>query len=289
MALGKNKKLGKKGHGKKIIDPLSRKEWYDFKAPVPFNQRSFGKTLVTKSSGTRIATDYVKGRVVEQSLAELSEKNDSAQWRKIRLIVDEIDGHTAKTSFYGMDVTRDKLFQMIRKWHTLIETFVDAKTADGYVFRIFVIGFTKRHAKQIKKKAYAKSSQIREIRKKITDHLQAELAKLSINDVVRNFTADKFNEKITEITRSVYPLNNVTIRKVKVLKRPKIDAIKMNEMYQHDKRPTQIGGKEGEDEAAENVLSKEKRQRGARGDRPPRREGGERPPRRAPAGGEKKQ
>jgi small subunit ribosomal protein S3Ae len=110
MALGKNKKLGKKGHNKKVIDPLSRKEWYDFKAPVPFNQRSFGKTLVTKSSGTRIATDFVKGRVVEQSLAELNDKAESAQWRKIRLIVDEIDGHTAKTSFYGMDVTRDKLF-----------------------------------------------------------------------------------------------------------------------------------------------------------------------------------
>ncbi len=110
MAIGKSKKLGKKGHKKNVIDPLSRKEWYDLKAPVPFNQCSFGKTLVTKSSGTRLATDFIKGRVVEQSLAELNDKAESAQWRKIRLIADEIDGHTAKTSFYGMDVTRDKLF-----------------------------------------------------------------------------------------------------------------------------------------------------------------------------------
>jgi len=28
MAIGKSKKLGKKGRGKKAIDPLSRKEWY---------------------------------------------------------------------------------------------------------------------------------------------------------------------------------------------------------------------------------------------------------------------
>jgi len=30
---------------------MSRKEWYDMKAPVPFNPKSFGKTCVTKSGG----------------------------------------------------------------------------------------------------------------------------------------------------------------------------------------------------------------------------------------------
>jgi len=256
MALGKNKKLGKKGHGKKTVDPLSRKEWYDFKAPVPFNSRSFGKTLVTKSQGTRIATDYVKGRVVEQSLAELNEKTET-QWRKIRLIVDEVEGKTAKTSFYGMDITRDKLFQMIRKWQTLIDTFVDAKTADGYIFRVFVIAFTKRHQKQIKKKAYAKNSHIREIRRKINTYLATELGKLSINDIVRTFIGDKLGEQITKLCQLIYPLTNVTIRKVKVIKRPKIDAIKINEMYTHEKQAKSIGGKEGEDEGAENTLVKE--------------------------------
>jgi len=54
MAIGKNKRLskGKKGGKKKIIDPLSRKEWFDFKAPPPFESRSFGKTLITKTQGT---------------------------------------------------------------------------------------------------------------------------------------------------------------------------------------------------------------------------------------------
>jgi small subunit ribosomal protein S3Ae len=53
MAIGKNKKLSKKGKGlkKKTVDPLSRKEWFDLRAPVPFKSGSFGKTLVNKSAG----------------------------------------------------------------------------------------------------------------------------------------------------------------------------------------------------------------------------------------------
>ena len=56
MAIGKNKKLSKKGKGlkKKTIDPLSRKEWFDLRAPIPFKSGSFGKTLVNKTSGQSI-------------------------------------------------------------------------------------------------------------------------------------------------------------------------------------------------------------------------------------------
>lgn len=37
MAQGKNKKnYGKKGQKKKVVDPMSRKEWFQLKAPAPF-------------------------------------------------------------------------------------------------------------------------------------------------------------------------------------------------------------------------------------------------------------
>lgn len=53
MAVGKNKKMGKKGAKKKVIDPFTRKEWYDVKAPAMFANRNIGKTLVNKTQGTR--------------------------------------------------------------------------------------------------------------------------------------------------------------------------------------------------------------------------------------------
>jgi ribosomal protein S3AE len=49
---------------------MSKKDWLDFKAPAPFDSKSFGKTCITKTTGTRIATELIKGRVVEASLAD---------------------------------------------------------------------------------------------------------------------------------------------------------------------------------------------------------------------------
>lgn len=34
------------------VDPFSKKDWYDVKAPSMFNQRNVGKTLVTRTQGT---------------------------------------------------------------------------------------------------------------------------------------------------------------------------------------------------------------------------------------------
>uniref|UniRef100_A0A8C0LLA6 40S ribosomal protein S3a n=1 Tax=Canis lupus dingo TaxID=286419 RepID=A0A8C0LLA6_CANLU len=91
MAVGKNKRLtkgGKKGAKKKVVDPFSKKDyWYDVKAPAMFNIRNIGKTLVTRTQGTKIASDDLKGRVFEVSLADL--QNDEVAFRKFKLITED--------------------------------------------------------------------------------------------------------------------------------------------------------------------------------------------------------
>jgi small subunit ribosomal protein S3Ae len=81
---------------------------------------------------------------------------------------------------------------------------------------------------------------------------------MSINEIVRNLvTMEKLTEDITKECRLIFPLQNVTIRKVKVLKRPKIDAVKLNEMYSHEKQVNyNKGGANDEDDSAQNTLSK---------------------------------
>lgn len=36
------------------MDPFSRKDWYDIKAPTMFTVRNIGKTLVTRTQGTKV-------------------------------------------------------------------------------------------------------------------------------------------------------------------------------------------------------------------------------------------
>jgi hypothetical protein len=50
MAIGKNKK-GKKGGRKKVIEPMTRKDWYDVQVPATFANRKMGKTLVNRTAG----------------------------------------------------------------------------------------------------------------------------------------------------------------------------------------------------------------------------------------------
>ena len=39
------------------VDPFSKKDWYDIKAPSAFTVRNVGKTLVTRTAGTKVGPD----------------------------------------------------------------------------------------------------------------------------------------------------------------------------------------------------------------------------------------
>ena len=82
-------KSGKKGVKKKIIDPFTRKDWYDIKAPSVFKVRDVGKTLVNRTQGTKLASDGLKGRVYEVSLADLQKEQvciSLSFWRHLLLM-----------------------------------------------------------------------------------------------------------------------------------------------------------------------------------------------------------
>ena len=133
MAVGKNKhlmKAGKKGAKKKVVDPFSKKDWYDVKASAMFNIRNIGKTLVMRTQETKIASDGLKGHVFEVSLADL--QNDEVAFRKFKLITEDVQDKNCLTNLHGMDLTRDKMCSMVKKWQIMIETHVDIKTTNGY-------------------------------------------------------------------------------------------------------------------------------------------------------------
>lgn len=83
----------------------------------------------------------------------------------------------------GMTLTTDKLRSMVKKWHTLIEANCDVKTTDGYLLRLFCIGFTKRRPNQVKKTSYAQTQQVKRIRQRMIQIITREVSAVDMKDV----------------------------------------------------------------------------------------------------------
>jgi len=207
---------------------------YVIKAPSIFAKRDAGKTIISRTQGQKIASEEMKGRVFELSLADLNGGDEQQAYRKIRLVCEDVQGTNVITNFHGMDITRDKLCSLIRKWQTLIEGSVNVRTTDGYYLRIFCIAFTKKQPNQsAKSTCYAQSGQVRNIRKKMFEILTEEASKSDLKELVQKFisTPESISVQIEKKCFSIFPLQNVFIRKVKVLKKPKFDLTKLMEMH----------------------------------------------------------
>jgi len=234
MAIGKNKRLtkgGKKSGKKKVADPFYKKDWYDIKAPANFDTRNIGRTLVTRTTGTKIASDALKGRVFEASLGDLIKLDDEDSYRKFKLICEDVQGRHCLTNFHGMDITTDRLRMLVKKWQTLIEAQADIRTSDGYLLRVFCIGFTMKMRGQIKKTSYAQHTQIKGIRKKMVEIMTRDIAGSELKEVVNKLIPNSIGSEIEKVCRGIYPLQNVNVRKVKVLKKPKFDVARLMEMH----------------------------------------------------------
>jgi small subunit ribosomal protein S3Ae len=190
-----------------------------------FVRRKFTKTPVNVSAGKKLSSDALKGRVFEVNVGDLNETK--AAYKKLKLIVDdasETSTRTALTNFYGLDTTRDRLCSLIRKWHTLIEASVDAKTSDGFLLRFFTIAFTDRQKGQLKATTYAQRSQVKQIRKIMVDTITKAVTKTTLKDLVEKLLADTISSDIEKKANKIFPLRNCIIRKVKTVKRPRFDS-----------------------------------------------------------------
>lgn len=167
-------------------DRFLKKEWWTVKAPGMFVNRDFTKSPINVTQGKTYSHEQIKGRIFEVSVGDLNPGSKTA-YQKMRLVVDEaadINNKVCLTNFNGLTTTKDHLCLLIRKWHTLIETFVDVKTQDNFSLRFFVVAFTKKNNHQLKATSYAQRSQVKLIRKKIADVVHAEVSKVALKDLV---------------------------------------------------------------------------------------------------------
>merc|ERR1711934_1231100 len=159
-------------------------------------------------------------------------------YRKIKLEIQEVQGRNCLTDFHGMSLTRDKQMQLVRKWHSLIEAHCKVKTSDGYILRMFCIGFTKRRQEQVRQTCYAGSNQVRKVRKKMVEVMQKEATKSMMRDLVKKLIPEALGKEI--------------------VKKPKFDLTKLMELHS-DSLKDDVGTEmlRPETEEAQNTLTAE--------------------------------
>ncbi len=231
MAVGKNKLVSnsKKGSKKRHVDPFEKKDWYQVKAPAVFDKRNIAVTPVNRTVGTKTSEDGLKGRVFEIVQDDL--QGDDVYYRKFKLITEHVNCRNVLTSFHGMRLTTDRLRSLVRKHYTLIEANVNVKTTDGYVFRIFVIGFPKRADGQLKKNTYAKTSHIKRIRKIMIETVIKEVTSVDMCGFVKKLIVDSISKDIEFACRKMRVVENVYISKVKCVKKPQFDLGRLMEFH----------------------------------------------------------
>merc|ERR1712032_1375722 len=167
----------------KAAHPFIKKEWYNVRVPSNFDVAAPTLTPCNKAAGQKIPADSLRGRVFEISLGDLNQNASEQAWRKVRVQCEEVKGFDCFTNYNGLDITRDKLCTLVKKWHSTIEAFAQAKTNDGYQVRMFSIAFTRRQKRQVKATCYAENSQQKLIRQKMMEIMVTECQKSSLKDL----------------------------------------------------------------------------------------------------------
>jgi len=239
----------KKGGKKKIQDAFLKKEWYVIKVPKfiemqdPDFKYRVGYTPAKKGG----AKKQLEGRTFTINLADLEEppklkKLDQDRDRRHQLnrndcknfsfVAEEIYGQQILTQWNGMEITRNYRCSLIRKWHSMIECIVDAKTTDGYVLRVKAVSFTRRQPEQVKKTCYAKNSQRRRIRARMREVIRNHVSSEDLKSVIRRLSQSAIGREIKKSCQLIFPLKTCMVEKVKVMRGPKRDVSRLLKIHE---------------------------------------------------------
>jgi small subunit ribosomal protein S3Ae len=231
MAKGKNKKISKKGKAARqnAKHPFLKKEWYTLIAPSALKKTvPVGWTCCKKPTGTQVIGDFLKGRVAEISYADITE-NARDVTKKVRMVIDEVQGSLCATSFYAYELSREKIFALLKKRQSLIEVYTDVKTQDGVIYRIFMVMVTNRKQNQVKINSYAQASKIRVLRKVLIAEAVKYAQEKSADDFAYEVITGVMNSRFEKVAQEVIPELKLQISKLKTVKRGAVDVRKLLE------------------------------------------------------------
>jgi len=194
-------KKAKGNAGRKVKDKWKAKEWYNVHAPKMFNEIVIGETPAADP-------ELLMGRTSEVTVQDLT-GDFSKMHIKLKFKINGVDGHDAKSTFIGHDLTSDYVRRLTRRKKTKTDHVVDVTTFDHFVVRVKTMSIAERRIQ---------SSQEIGMRQCIGVALVQMAEKMTLSELVKSIISGDLAKNLAKECRVVIPMKRIEIRKTEVLK-----------------------------------------------------------------------
>lgn len=186
----------------RVKDKWREKKWITVNAPDSFNNVPIAYIPITDDKNA-------PGRVLEVTLYDILKGDPSQHQYKMYFQLDKIKDDKASTIFKRFEYSKEFLRSLVRRGSSKINFIIDAKTKDGYVFRIKVIALTHRQLN---------TSRQHDLRLIARDIINKIVPEMTIDQFVQATCYGKINSDIMAATKKVIRIRHVGLEKVKLIR-----------------------------------------------------------------------
>ena len=186
----------------RVKDKWREKKWITVNAPDSFNNVPIAYVPITDD-------EHAPGRVLEVTLYDILKGDPSQHQYKMSFQLDKVQDEKASTIFKRFEYSKEFLRSLVRRGSSKINFIVDAKTKDGYIFRIKVIALTHRQLNTSRKHA---------LRLIARDIINKTVPEMTIDQFVQATCYGKINSDIMAAAKKVIRIRHVGLEKVKLIR-----------------------------------------------------------------------
>jgi len=186
----------------RVKDKWREKRWITILAPDSFNNVPVAYVPITND-------ESAVGRVIDVTLFDILKGDQSQHQYKIFFQIDKVQGDRATTIFKKYEYAKEFLRSMVRRGSSKINLIIDAKTKDGYVFRLKLLILTHRQLNTSRQNALRLIAQ---------DVIQKTVPQMTIDQFVQATCYGKINSDIMAAAKKLIRVRHVGFEKVKLVR-----------------------------------------------------------------------
>jgi len=186
----------------RVKDKWREKRWITVLAPDSFNNVPLAHIPITDDKNA-------VGRVIEVTLYDILKGDQSQHQYKIFFQINKIQGDSATTIFKKYEYAKEFLRSIVRRGSSKINFIVEAKTKDGFIFRLKLIILTHRQLNTSRKHA---------LRLIARDIIDKTIPQMTIDQFVQATCYGKINSDIMAATKKLIRIRHVGFEKVKLVR-----------------------------------------------------------------------